>query len=502
MNSVYLDSAFSTLKKIKSIPKRLRNDKQKAALLLIKLGNNAADLQDEETAIHYYKMAKDTIDKYDLSYTGLFANNNLAQLYLKINRLDSVYPLLQQNLNHSSFKKNSAVVYKTYLTLGILSLKKNDFDKAQSYFDKAYNCTQKSQNKKNELDYYKAELQYKRGNLKMAKELIDKIPEGWESELNEKVMLLKSKIYEALNLDKQALVYLNNYLKLRNASDKLKQAKIYYNLQTKYQTQQKEAQILKLSNENIKKEAALAKARFTMYAIGGTSVFLMGLGLLFWQRRRQQQKLEVLASAIKASEAEKQRIGKELHDGIAGSLIKLVYETEGDNLDLSDKLLKTYNEVRSLSHQLNNTPMHDEIFADRIEDLLPENLSGKQFKINIEPRNLKLPEPYGTHLYRIIQELIANNLKYAQATKTFINIVQKGDSLHFEYKDNGTGTDDIKEGNGLKNISDRVTLMKGKLQFQTAPGKGFSLNFTVPHIPLTTHKKQHNETSNYKYSYN
>ena len=475
---------------------------------------------------------------------------NLGEVELRLDNLDKAQKYYLESLKIREQIKDTAGIASCYIDLGILEKRKANYDKAYKYYQ---NVLDLCQNNFRQSDRYKlialentGELKVVQGEpdmalpyftealsianninslydvsyceneiakiklennqlnaaLKLAQNSYNTAKKINNLENLEQSTLLLSQIYERLGPSKKALNLLKEYQIYKDSLFDVSKVKQIQELESKYQTQQKEAQILKLSNENIKKEAALAKTRFIMYAVGGTSVFLLGLGFLFWQRRRQQQKLEVLASAVKAGEAEKQRIGKELHDGIAGSLIKLVYETEGDNLDLSDKLLKTYNEVRTLSHQLNNTPMHDEIFADRIEELLPENLPDKQFKIHIEPRNLKLPEPYGTHLYRIIQELIANNLKYANATETIINIVQKDDTLHFEYKDNGIGADDIRKGNGLKNITDRVTLMKSELQIHTEPGKGFSLNFTILHIPQTTQKKQHNESTNYKYSYN
>ncbi len=475
---------------------------------------------------------------------------NLGEVELRLDNLDKAQKYYLESLKIREQIKDTAGIASCYIDLGILEKRKANYDKAYKYYQ---NVLDLCQNNFRQSDRYKlialentGELKVVQGEpdmalpyftealsianninslydvsyceneiakiklennqlnaaLKLAQNSYNTAKKINNLENLEQSTLLLSQIYERLGPSKKALNLLKEYQIYKDSLFDVSKVKQIQELESKYQTQQKEAQILKLSNENIKKEAALAKTRFIMYAVGGTSVFLLGLGFLFWQRRRQQQKLEVLASAVKAGEAEKQRIGKELHDGIAGSLIKLVYETEGDNLDLSDKLLKTYNEVRTLSHQLNNTPMHDEIFADRIEELLPENLPDKQFKIHIEPRNLKLPEPYGTHLYRIIQELIANNLKYANATETIINIVQKDDTLHFEYKDNGIGADNIKKGNGLKNIMDRVTLMKGELQIQSATDKGFLLNFTIQDILLTTKIKQLNETKNYKYSYN
>lgn len=205
------------------------------------------------------------------------------------------------------------------------------------------------------------------------------------------------------------------------------------------------------------------------------------INYFIYKRLKHKYQLNILESTIKASEREKQRIGKELHDGIAGSIIKLVYETEESQLDLSKKLLKTYNEVRSLSHQLDSYSTHEEFFMDKILDLIPNNFKDKTFTINIEPNHLKLEEPYGTHIYRIIQELITNNLKHAKADRINIKLTKTNRTIELAYKDNGIGIKKLIKGNGFKNMEDRVELMKGKLQLNLENKKGIELLFSIPY---------------------
>ena len=154
---------------------------------------------------------------------------------------------------------------------------------------------------------------------------------------------------------------------------------------------------------------------------------------------------------------------------------------EDKDIGLSDKLLVTYNEIRDLSHQLNNTPTHDEVLFERLIDIIPENKDNKTYTLKINPPNLKIKEPYGTHIYRIIQELIANNLKHAKAADTEINIDYHDNILKIQYSDNGLGVNNFKKNNGFKNMEYRITLMKGKLSIDLTREKGFSLEITIPY---------------------
>jgi signal transduction histidine kinase len=290
----------------------------------------------------------------------------------------------------------------------------------------------------------------------------------------------KSNDYEINGDNKNALVY---YKLMKAESDSLYQKSFYSKIaesETKYQTQQKEAEILKLSNENLKKEAALIKSNNVIYAVSGILFATLILILFFWHKRKQKERLIKLETAIKATDEEKKRIGKELHDGIAGSIIRLVHEVENKDVNLSDKLLKTYNEVRDLSHQLNNTPMHGEAFMERLIEIIPDNHENQVFSFKITPSNLELIEPYGTHIYRIIQELITNNLKHAKATKTIILIKYDKEKLTINYSDNGIGTKELKKGTGIINIEDRVAIMKGKILINNS--NGFSVDIEIPYI--------------------
>ena len=265
-------------------------------------------------------------------------------------------------------------------------------------------------------------------------------------------------------------------------SDSLRSVKMKTNiaeLETKYQTQQKENEILKLTNENIQKEASLTQSKYTIFAVLGALLLILGFGYFYWNKRKQQHQLALLEHSVKSSEAEKSRIGKELHDNIAGTLMTLVHESETAQMQLSHKLLQAYNEVRGLSHQLDNTPMHNELFLDRVLDIIPDSTETKEFSLEITPRHLQIKEPYGTHIFRIIQELIANNLKYAKATQTQIKIVSNDYSLILTYDDNGVGTTAFKKGNGYKNIEDRIALMDGSLDLQHQ--NGFSVTANIPY---------------------
>lgn len=387
-------------------------------------------------------------EKLNQPYRKQLANINLSLNYLYLKKLDSTLYYLNNSEKLNKLYPNKDIEYK------ISNVKSKYFLETKNYNNA---------------------ILYLLKNEKVLKEYENIGQDHFQSCEN----LYYS--YKEIGDYKNSLFWLEERNIIQSKLDSLREVEEVNTLNEKYQTQQKENQILKLSKENIQKQAALTKSRFTTYAILGVLVLLLGIGYFYWHKRKKQYQLTLLENTVNTIEQEKSRIGRELHDGIAGSLIKLVHDTETAQIKLSHKLLQTYNEVRNLSHQLDNTPVHGELFLDRVLDIIPENKKNQEYHFDLSPRHLQLNEPHCTHIFRIIQELIANNLKHAKATKTSIELSFKENVLFLDYKDNGTGSINFKKGNGFKNIEDRITLMKGNLKINTIADKGFQLFTTIPY---------------------
>ena len=86
--------------------------------------------------------------------------------------------------------------------------------------------------------------------------------------------------------------------------------------------------------------------------------------------------------------------------------------------------------------------------------------------------------------YRIIQELINNILKYAQATKVFVQLSKFENELQIVVEDNGIGFDYnvalLSDGIGLKSISSRVESLKGEMDVNSVKDQGTSVSINLP----------------------
>lgn len=81
-------------------------------------------------------------------------------------------------------------------------------------------------------------------------------------------------------------------------------------------------------------------------------------------------------------------------------------------------------------------------------------------------------------VYRIVQELVNNAVKHAQASEIFVQVMNIERHLTITVEDNGKGFDptNVKGGSGLKNIQSRVEYLKGKIDLRQRPGGGTSFH--------------------------
>lgn len=134
-------------------------------------------------------------------------------------------------------------------------------------------------------------------------------------------------------------------------------------------------------------------------------------------------------------------------------------------------------EVRTLSKALVSPSIYENGLRTSINEVLNQYRDLQQFSLN-EEQNFDeklLDKELKITIYRILQELLNNIVKYAGATEVSISIVQcKDKSIVMRVQDNGTGFDCSlkRSGLGLINIRNRVELFKGKLDIQIAKGKG------------------------------
>lgn len=214
------------------------------------------------------------------------------------------------------------------------------------------------------------------------------------------------------------------------------------------------------------------------------------------QRKITTLELQSMKSLIDGQEKERNRVAKDLHDGLGAHLssIKLFIENQKDKSDpliqrqLLEPLAKSIDEAcletRNISHDLRpfslkygfNTAIED--LVKKVQNALP----GVELIFASYGEEPVIREEVALMVYRIVQELLNNAAKYANATQITVQIFYETQQISVHVEDDGLGFDlnGVKEGNGLGNIRSRIDYLGGQVIWQAAPDQGTAVIISVP----------------------
>jgi len=225
-----------------------------------------------------------------------------------------------------------------------------------------------------------------------------------------------------------------------------------------------------------------------MVLAAGVLIYLYFINRLSIFKRHQQRLIQAELLAI---EKERARIAKDLHDTVGTDFTAIKMQVnqllhkhnEPKAEELEEQFKHTLQEIKNIIYGL--TPPGLErygllaalsTYVEKMKGNMPVQIHMDTFGNEIQDPELSIT------IFRIIQELISNTLKHAQATRIRIHINSFDDSLNIVYEDNGKGFtwEYIKRGLGLYNIESRVQLLRGTLKFESGD---FGVSYTID-IPM------------------
>ncbi len=345
-------------------------------------------------------------------------------------------------------------------------------------------------------DYQKAFAYYDSGNA-MAMQL--KYPQL----LSENYFKL-SQLWELKGDASQSLAWYKKYTSVKDSllSDK-KFAQIE-ELNTKYQTEKKEEQLMMQRNELRQKNFLLALISI---------IFLLAIVLAFslYHKRQIRHRLQLQVEVMKqqdiatkaiidAEENERRRIAADLHDGLGQMMSaakmnlsafeqRIPFENEEQKVSFENiiKLVdESCREIRNVSHQIMPNALLKSSLAGAVKEFI-DKIDSKVIKVALHAEGLNDPIDKNTEsvLYRVIQECVNNVLKHSGANYLDIALIKDADGISITIEDNGKGfvesDPNHKTGLGLKNIISRVSYLKGTIDFDSTPGNG---TLVAIHIPV------------------
>ncbi|MCH2225478.1 MAG: histidine kinase, partial [Crocinitomicaceae bacterium] len=240
----------------------------------------------------------------------------------------------------------------------------------------------------------------------------------------------------------------------------------------------------------------MRETKIDMILIFGTvgMLFLAFAVILFivaYQRRlfRKQQEInlmeidtqkQLMEAVILAKEKEQKRVAQELHDGIGSALTALKISLIQMNIDEDNKAwidssIKSISiDVRRISNELMPSILENMGLHTAMEHLTSSLETSSGIRINYE-KDKTLSNVHSEiielAIYRIIQELLTNIVKYAEAKTISIHELKRSDKYIIQLKDDGFGyipsdSDLAKPGSlGLKNIHSRVQQIHGQITY-------------------------------------
>ena len=197
-------------------------------------------------------------------------------------------------------------------------------------------------------------------------------------------------------------------------------------------------------------------------------------------------------------EKERKRIARDLHDtvsqelfaahmilsGVSQQALKLDREKMQTQLQSVAAILETaQKDLRVLLLHLRPVELEEKSLVEGIQILLKELEDKSDLEVSLKQNVSKLPKKIEEHIFRILQELISNTLRHAQASCLDVYLYQTDVELQLKVVDNGIGfqlwsLDDLSYG--LRNIKERVEDMAGTVQLLTAPKQGLAVDIRIP----------------------
>lgn len=212
------------------------------------------------------------------------------------------------------------------------------------------------------------------------------------------------------------------------------------------------------------------------------------------QQKLVQQQFEMMQEIVAAQENERKRIAQDIHDDVGSTLGTLLLHISNSQESYDEKSIdlgrKAINDLRNIAHDLLPKDFTERgifhILKNRVDEL--NSIGSIRFTLITDGNDQRIENIFSITIYRIINELVNNILKHAQASLATIQLLVTDIEIIIIIEDNGIGISNSTgtKGIGLKNIYSRIAFLHGKINIDDNP-EGTSI---IIEIPLKQHANQ------------
>lgn len=194
---------------------------------------------------------------------------------------------------------------------------------------------------------------------------------------------------------------------------------------------------------------------------------------------------------INAINMERQRLIRDMHDGIGGQLVSLMLQLKRQDLpreQVHQQVQAAVDDLRLVIDSMDSVgdslDIALAIFRERLQPRLKSAGIVLDWHNHLEGAVQGFRPQEILHIYRILQEGVTNTMKYADATRVGLSVRPDGDKICIELNDNGSGFDlgaKTTGRRGLSHMEKRAKMLGAVLRIDSAPGKGTSIRFAIDH---------------------
>lgn len=238
---------------------------------------------------------------------------------------------------------------------------------------------------------------------------------------------------------------------------------------------------------------------FRPITVAGLGVLLVLTTPLLWVltrrlRRAAEERERLLRAAVNASDAERRRIARDLHDGVVQDLAGTAYRLAAsarqdsapsrDDLDDMSRLLRgSMRALRSLLVEIYPPDLAAEGLSGALDDLLaPVEAQGVAAHVTVSGVEGARPDPVAL-VFRVAQEAVRNAVRHAHPTRIEVDVSRAGDRIVLEVVDDGAGFSSAeapaRDRLGLRGLTDLVEEAGGRLEVRSRPGGGTTVRLEV-----------------------
>ncbi len=446
------------------------------------------ETNNDEKQLEYLKKAYKLLDENKDERFIATISSNLGLTYYHTKDTVNAIKWSEKALELSKLSNDLTGKTQAYLTLSFLQ---KDLNKSLQYAEQAVQYSDELKDETHQATAYHryADVLNQLGESDKALDYAEQAV-SFAQKIGDNITLPRASFTAAtiaynLGLKAKAADYYRTYSIIKDSITPIENAREINEIQTKYETEKKENQIIQQKLKIQKQESNLLYAIF-----GGALVVFVLIGIFVYNRKTQKLKLKqlqqekekaILNSFILGEERERKRISHELHDGVAAmigaanmsleSIPHLPQEKRMEQLSKVQGILEhSHRDIRHIAHNLLPTVLEEEGLIQATEQFVSEINETQLVNITVTDRNSKAdqhPPQLQLMLFRVIQELINNIVKHSQAQNAQVTFSNSKNGINIEITDDGIGYDDTTATTGkqgLYSIAQRLKSIGGKFK--------------------------------------